>query len=91
MAPAYWSAGASRGSPTRIVTGMWLRLKFRGRPFVQTRWVPQSAIGISGTPASWASRAAPVLKPLSVNDWEMVASGKTPMISPARSDSSACL
>ncbi|SCG02398.1 hypothetical protein GA0115255_117141, partial [Streptomyces sp. Ncost-T6T-2b] len=52
MAPAYWSAGASTGSPTRIVTGMWLREKLRGRPFVQSRCVPQSAIGISGTPAS---------------------------------------
>ncbi len=69
---------------------MWLRLKLRGRPLVQIRCVPQSAIGISGTPASWARRAAPDLKLFSVNDWEMVASGKTPTISPERSDRSAC-
>lgn len=35
-------------------------------------------------------RAAPDLKLLRVNDWEIVASGNTPMISPERSESSAC-
>ena len=52
--------------------------------------MPHTAIGISGTPASWAMRAAPDLKLFSVNDWEIVASGKTPTISPERRESSAC-
>jgi hypothetical protein len=90
IAPAYWSCGASTGSPTRMVIGVWLRLKFFGWPLVHRRWVPHSAIGISGTPASWAMRAAPDLKLFRVKDWEIVASGKTPTISPDRSDSSAC-
>ncbi|MGX1246417.1 hypothetical protein RKD46_007521 [Streptomyces pseudovenezuelae] len=57
---------------------------------VHSRCVPQTAIGIRGTPASWAIRAAPDLKLFSVKDCEIVASGKTPTISPDRSDSRAC-
>ncbi len=90
IAPAYWSAGASTASPTRMVIGVWLRRKLRGRPLVHSRWVPHSAIGISGTPASCASRAAPDLKLFKVKDCEMVASGNTPTISPARNEASAC-
>jgi 1-acyl-sn-glycerol-3-phosphate acyltransferase len=54
-----------------------------GRPLVHSRWVPQRAIGSSGTPASAAIRAAPVLNFFRVNERLMVASGKTPTTSPA--------
>ena len=45
------------GSPTRIVIGMPRSRKFRGRPFVQMRCVPQMATGVSGVPVSMANRA----------------------------------
>lgn len=73
-----------------MVIGVWLRLKLRGWPLVHSRWVPHRAMGMRGTPASWAMRAAPDLKLFSVKDCEMVASGKTPTISPERNESSAC-
>ena len=60
-----------------------------GRPLVQTRCEPQMMVGSSGTPASAAIRAAPALKSLSSKDRLMVASGKTPTISPARRASTA--
>jgi hypothetical protein len=53
------------------------------------RWVPHSAIGINGTPVAAAIRAAPFLISLTVNDWLIVASGKTPMTSPSLSAASA--
>ena len=56
---------------------------------VQTRWEPQITTGRIGTPASIAIRAAPVLNSLSSNEREIVASGKTPTISPERSASTA--
>ena len=45
--------------------------------------------GRIGTPASAAIRAAPFLKSLSSKEREIVASGKTPTISPSRSDATA--
>ena len=44
-----------------------------------------------GTPASIAIRVAPCLKGSSSSDGLMVASGKTPTISPARRASTAAL
>ncbi len=80
----------SIGLPTRMVMGKWLRRRSFGCPLVHTRWVPHRATGSIGTWASCAMRAAPVLNFLSVKDCEIVASGKTPTISPRRSASTAC-
>ncbi len=74
-----------RGSPTLRVIGVLVRPSRLGWPLVQTRWEPQIAMGISGTSADCAIRTAPLLKSLSSNAREMVASGKTPTISPALS------
>src|SRR5262249_5357623 len=64
------------GSPTITETGTW-RVRLRLRPFVHSRCVPHSAIGTSGTPAAAAILGAPLLICLTVNDWLIVASGKT--------------
>ena len=42
-------------------------------------------VGRIGTPATWAIFTAPGLNSLSSNDFDIVASGNTPTISPARS------
>ena len=72
------------GAPTTMRSGV-PRVRSRLRPLVMILWLPQTTVGSRGTPASRAIRAAPVLKSLSSKDVEMVASGKTPTISPARS------
>ena len=69
--------------------GVRVRPSRLGRPFVQTRCEPQITVGNSGTPASAAIRAAPALKSLSSKDRLIVASGKTPTISPDRNASTA--
>ena len=46
--------------------------------------------GSIGTPASCAIRAAPFLNALSSKEREIVASGKTPTISPSRRNRTAC-
>ena len=58
--------------------------KSRGWSLVISRWVPHSATGTIGTPASAAIRTAPVLSSLSSMAREIVASGKMPTTSPAR-------
>ena len=59
------------------------REKSRGWSLVISRWVPHSATGISGTPASAAIRAAPDLSSLTSKEREIVASGKIPTTSPS--------
>ncbi len=54
-------------------------------PLLNSRCPPHTTTGTRGTPASIAIRAAPVLKSLSTKARLMVASGKTPTTSPARS------
>ncbi len=76
------------GSPTTILM-WWPRLRSRLRPLVSTRWLPHTMTGRSGTSASMAIRAAPLLNSLSSKLWEMVASGKTPTSSPRRQASTA--
>ncbi len=58
------------------------REKSRGWSLVINRCVPQSTIGISGTPARSAIRTAPVLRSLISIAREIVASGKMPTSSP---------
>ena len=77
-----------KAGPTTIRTGV-PRVRSRLRPLVKIRWLPQTTHGSSGTPASSAIRAAPVLNSLSSQLSEIVASGKTPTISPRRSASTA--
>ena len=56
-----------------------------GRFLVHTRWAPQIVVGSTGTPATCAIFTAPGLNSLSSNERDIVASGNTPTISPARS------
>ena len=77
------------GVPMAMQIGVRVRPSRLGRPLVQTRCDPQIVIGSNGTPASCAIRAAPLLNSLSSKEREIVASGKTPTISPRRSASTA--
>ena len=52
---------------------------------VISRCPPQTATGMTGTPASAARRTAPVFRSRTLNDALTPASGNTPMISPSRS------
>src|SRR4051794_1231207 len=76
------------GSPAAVRAWAPRRRGFL-RVFVKIRWLPQITTGRIGTPASIAIRAAPVLNSLRSNDCEIVASGKTPTISPSASDFTA--
>ena len=71
------------GSPT-VIAIVLPREKSCGWALVFIRWVPHRIAGTSGTPASAAIRAAPVLNSLSSKLREIVASGKIPTISPRR-------
>ena len=52
---AWSSRRAGRiGSPTRMLIGTWRWVSRGGRALVHIRWVPHTAIGISGTPAAVA-------------------------------------
>ena len=58
------SAGSSSGAtwigaPTVTWMAVLLRPRFLGASLVQTRCEPQTVVGRSGTPPSWAIRAAP--------------------------------
>ncbi len=72
---------------------MWMGMRMRpsclGWSFVHTRCDPQIVVGRMGTDASLAIRTVPDLNSLSSKDREIVASGNTPTISPARSASTA--
>ena len=72
-----------------MVTGTRLRPRCRGWPLVHSRCGPQSTIGISGTLPPGQPRGTG-LEGLDGERLAMVASGKTPMISPARSAVLAC-
>ena len=71
------------GSPTEIAIVL-PREKSCSWSLVLSRWVPHRTTGTSGTPASAAIRAAPVLNSLSSKLREIVASGKIPTTSPMR-------
>ena len=51
---------------------------------VNSRWPPHTAMGMIGTPASAASRTAPVLRSRTVKDALTPASGNTPRSSSLR-------
>src|ERR687893_519246 len=74
------------GGPMVMPIGICRPARMVGlRPFVHTRWLPHSVTGISGTPAERAIRVAPDLNSLRQKLRLIVASGKTPTNSPARS------
>jgi len=72
-----------------MVMGVFVRPRCFGCPFVHTRCDPQMIMGITGTPASFAMRAAPERKVLSSKLRLMVSSGNTPTSSPAFNASTA--
>ena len=84
VASARFSSGPTwKGSPTMMEIGIPLRPRCLGRFLLHTRCEPQMVVGRIGTPASCAIRTAPGLNSLSSNERDIVASGKTPTISPS--------
>ncbi len=77
------------GAPTSMVIGVFVRPSRLGWPFVHTRCDPQMTMGTTGTPASFAIRAAPDRNALSSKLRLIVSSGNTPTSCPARSASTA--
>ncbi len=71
------------GEPIEMITGTCRFVRSRLCPLVQSRCGPHTTIGINGTFAVRARRAAPDFSSLTVNDSLIVASGKTPTISPS--------
>jgi hypothetical protein len=77
------------GAPKSTVIATCRVPSARGRPLVNSRWLPHTAPGTIGTPARWAMRTVPLLPGSGTNDRLMVASGNMPTSSPSRSSPTA--